>query len=645
MDKMKRTIYLKKKSLEEAKTILTSELMKLIHLGTETIPVIDAVGRVTAEPLYAKISSPPFHCAAMDGIAVKAERTYGATEESPKSLHINKEAFLVNTGNPIPHEMDAVIMIEDVHLTNSERLEIREAAYPWQHVRAMGEDVIATEMVFSENHKITPYDVGALLASGHEKIKVKKRPRVLIIPTGSELLEPGQTDLNQIIPSGIIESNSYVLHGLIIKDGGEPIRHPIIEDNPKKIKEALLSHHEGVDLILLIAGSSAGSEDYTHSIIEESGKVFVHGISMMPGKPTLIGRFKDRPIIGIPGYPVSAILAYEELVSPLLYQSLHLMKPDRMKIKVFPTRKIPSKLGTEEFLRVKVGKLGEKFFATPLPRGSGMITSLTKADGIIRIPALSEGLNENEASEVELLRPVEEILNTVVMVGSHDLTLDILENLLGKFYPPIFFSSHPVGSLGGILAVKKGICHMAGLHLLDPETGEYNFPYIRNYLGGIAVRIIHLVYREQGLIVQRENPKKINGLKDLLRKDVTFLNRQKGSGTRILLDHTLKTLLLEPSQIRGYEKEEYTHMGVASTVAGGIADAGLGILSAARAMGLDFIPIAKERYDLVIPSIHFEDKKIQRVIETICSNEFKKMVSRMGGYDVSRTGEELEIPS
>ena len=638
---MKRTIYLKKKTLAEAKTIVSTELLKLIHLGTEMIPAIHALNRVTAEPLYAKISSPPFHCAAMDGIAVKADGTYGATEESPKSLLINKEALFINTGNPIPPEMDAVIMIEDVHLIDSERLEIREAAYPWQHVRAIGEDVIATEMVFPENHKITSYDLGALLACGHQEIKVKKKPRVLIIPTGSELLETEQTDLNQNVPAGIIESNSYVFSGLIIEDGGDPVRHPIVKDDPLKIKEALLSNYEGIDLILIIAGSSAGSEDYTRSIIEESGEVFVHGISMMPGKPTLMGRFKDRPIIGIPGYPVSAIIAYEELVRSLLYQSLHLMKPDRPKIKVFPTRKIPSKLGTEEFLRVKVGKLGEKFFATPLPRGSGVITSLTKADGIIRIPMLSEGLDENEATEVELLRPVEEILNTVVMVGSHDLTLDILANLLGKFYPPIFFSSHPVGSLGGILAIKSGICHIAGIHLLDPETGEYNFPYIRHYLKGIAVRVIHLVNREQGLIIQKENPKKIKELKDLLRKDITFINRQKGSGTRILLDHTLKALLLEPSQIQGYEKEEYTHMAVATTVASGIADAGLGILSAGRAMDLDFIPIAKERYDLIIPLIHFEGEKIQRVIETIRSDEFKKMVLRMGGYDVSRTGEEL----
>jgi putative molybdopterin biosynthesis protein len=638
---MKRNIYLKKKTLEEAKRI-SSELANLIHLETETIPVVHSLGRVTAEPVFARISSPPFHCAAMDGIAVKAETTYGTTDESPKFLLVDKEAFFVNTGNPIPKGMDAVIMIENVHLVDSEKVEIREAAYPWQHVRAIGEDMIATEMVFPENHRITPYDLGALLATGYQEVSVWKKPRVLIIPTGSELLEPEKVDFNKAgLTSGIIESNSYVLGGLILEDGGDPIRHPVVEDNPEKIREALLSNYKAVDLILVIAGSSAGSEDYTHSIIEESGEILGHGISMMPGKPALIGRFKDRPIVGIPGYPVSAIIAYEQLVRPILCQSLHLMKPERRKIKAFPTRKIPSKLGTEEFLRVKVGKVGEKFFATPLPRGSGIITSLTQADGIIQIPTLSEGLNENEEVEVELLRPAEQILNTVVLVGSHDLSLDILANLLGRFYPPIFLSSHAVGSLGGILAIKNGICHVAGSHLLDPETGEYNFPYIHTYLNGIDLKLINLVFREQGLIVQRGNPKKIKALEDLLRKEITFINRQKGSGTRILLDHTLKTLSLDPNRIRGYEREEFTHMAVASTVASGIADAGLGILPAARAMNLDFIPIAKERYDLIIPTLYFGDEKIQRMIETIRSDEFKEMVFKMGGYDVSRTGEEL----
>jgi putative molybdopterin biosynthesis protein len=648
MDKMKRNIYLKKKTLEEAKTV-SLELANLIHLETEMIPVAHSLGRVIAEYLLAKISSPPFHCAAMDGIAVRVESTYGATEESPKILLIGKDAFFVNTGNPIPEGMSAVIMIEDVHLIDPERVEIREAAYPWQHVRSAGEDLIATEMVFPENHKITPYDLGALLASGYQEVRVKKKPRVLILPTGSELLEPDQSR-NRVVSTylsrpdsqpGIIESNSYVLSGLIIEDGGNPIRHPIVKDDHNEIEKTLLSNCEGADLILIIAGSSAGSEDYTRSVIEELGEVLVHGVSMMPGKPTLLGKFKERPIIGIPGYPISAIISYEELVRPILYRSLHLMNPERQKIKAFPTRKIPSKLGTEEFLRVKIGRVGEKFFATSLPRGSGMITSLTRADGIIRIPTLSEGLDENEETEVELLKPVQEILSTIVMVGSHDLTLDILANALGKFYPPIFLSSHHVGSLGGILATKNGTCHMAGIHLLDPDSGEYNFPYVHRYLKGIDVRVIHLVNREQGLIVQRGNPKKIKGLEDLLRKDISFINRQKGSGTRILLDHTLKTLSIGSDQIQGYEKEEYTHMAVASTVASGVADAGIGILSAARVLDLDFIPMGTERYDLIIPSIYFEDEKIQRMIETVRSEEFKKTVLQMGGYEVSRTGEEL----
>jgi putative molybdopterin biosynthesis protein len=636
---MKRNIYLKKKSLEEAMAI-SSRLAGLIQLGKESVPVVEAIGRVIAEPLFAKISSPPFHCAAMDGIAVRAETTYGASEDVPKTLIAGKEVFFVNTGNPIPPGMNAVIMVEELHQIDPERVEIIEAAHPWQHVRSIGEDIVATEMVFPENHKMTPYDIGALLASGHREIRVKKKPRVLILPTGSELIEPA--DITLLEPSsGIIESNSYVLSGLILEDGGEPIRHSIVKDDFSKIREALLESNKEVDLILIIAGSSAGSEDYTRSIIEENGEVYVHGISMMPGKPTLLGKFRGRPIVGIPGYPVSAIMAYEELVRPLLYRVLHLVRPERPRIKVLPTRKIPSKLGTEEFLRVNVGRVGNKFFASPLPRGSGIITSLTKADGIIRIPSLSEGLDENEETEVELLKPVEEILNTVVMVGSHDLTLDLLANLLGKYYPPIFLSSHSVGSLGGILALKSGICHIAGLHLLDPDTGEYNFSYIKNYLKGIDVKVINLVHREQGLIVQRKNPKGLKSLGDLPRGDMIFINRQKGSGTRILLDRELRDLSIDPGQIKGYEKEEFTHMAVASTVASGLVDAGLGILSAARAMDLDFISVAKERYDLVIPSLHFEDEKIQRLIAAIRSKEFKEEVLRMGGYDVSMTGDEL----
>ncbi|MGQ9509089.1 MAG: molybdopterin biosynthesis protein [Thermodesulfobacteriota bacterium] len=634
---MKRSLYLKKISLEEAKEI-SSSLANLIKLERETIPTIQALDRVTAEPTFAKVSSPPYPCAAMDGIAVKAETTYGATEESPKILNIGKEAFFVNTGNPLPPGMDAVIMIEDIYQIDSQRIEIRGGAYPWQHVRPIGEDILLSEMILPENHKITPYDIGVLLASGHLEIKVKKKPKVFILPTGSELIDP-------YIPTskllGFIETNSYLLMGRIIQDGGEPIRHPLVEDKFEKIREALFSVQEDIDLFLILAGSSAGSEDYTRSIIEESGEVLAHGVAMMPGKPTLLGKFKNRPVIGIPGYPVSAIIAYEELVSPLLHQALGLLKPSRLTIKARPIKKIPSKLGVEEFLRVKVGQVGKNLYLTPLPRGAGILTSFSRADGLVRIPTLSEGLNENEEVDVELLKPLEEVINTVVMVGSHDLTLDLLTNLLRKYYPPVFFSSHPVGSLGGIFALQEGRCHIAGMHLLDPDSGEYNFPYIQRYLKGIEVKVINLVFRQQGLIIQRGNPKGVKGLEDLKRKNLIFINRQKGSGTRILLDHALKSLLIEPSQVQGYEREEYTHMGVASMVASGIADVGLGILSVAKALNLEFVPVVKERYDLIIPSAFFKEKRIQRVIETIRSKEFKQLALNMGGYDISMTGEEL----
>ncbi|MCX8117465.1 MAG: molybdopterin biosynthesis protein [Desulfobacterota bacterium] len=639
---MRRNIYLKKISLKEAREIAL-RMADLIRLEQETLPVTQASGRVTAEPIFAKVFSPPFHCAAMDGIAVRAESTYGASESLPRVLRVGQEAVFVNTGQPIPPGMNAVIMIEEVHQIGPDEVEIRQAAHPYQHVRSIGEDIIATEMVLPENHKITPYDLGALLASGHREIAVKRQPRVLILPTGSELVDPETLDLSRPLDK-IIDSNSYVIAHLVREDGGKPIRSPIVEDDAEKIRQALLAKVEEVDLILILAGSSAGSEDYTRLLIETSGEVYAHGIAMMPGKPTLLGRFLHRPIVGIPGYPVSAIMAYEELVRPLLYRTLHLTEPKRIRIKAIPSRKIPSKLGTEELLRVNVGKIQERYIASPLPRGAGLLSSLTKADGILRIPPDSEGLEEQQEVEVELLRPLEEIHHTVVMVGSHDLTLDLLGRFLRQTYPPLFLSSHSVGSLGGILAIRDEICHFAGMHLLDPDTGEYNFPYLRKYLKKVDFKVINLVHREQGLILQRNNPKGIKGLADLVREDLTFVNRQKGSGTRILLDQELKKLSLDPARIRGYENEEYSHMTVASLVAHGRVDAGLGILSAAKAMGLDFIPIVRERYDLVIPASHLKDERVQKVIETIRSKRFKEEVLRLGGYDVSMTGEELLSP-
>jgi putative molybdopterin biosynthesis protein len=295
----------------------------------------------------------------------------------------------------------------------------------------------------------------------------------------------------------------------------------------------------------------------------------------------------------------------------------------------------------EEFVRVKIGLVGDRAVATPLPRGAGCITSITEADGIIRIPAHVEGLADNKTVNAELLRPARSVGNTLIAVGSHDNSLDVLADELRAQDASLSLSSSHVGSMGGLMAVKRGLCHLAGTHLLDEKDGSYNISYIRKYLADVPVRLVHLVMREQGLILPPGNPKAIRGLEDLVREDVRLVNRQGGSGTRILLDFRLKQLGLAPADIRGYDREEFTHMAVAVAVLSGAADVGLGIHAAARALGLEFIPVVTEQYDVVIPEMHFESDALQLLLSVIRSPAFTKRVAALGGYDTRRSGELL----
>ncbi|MCU0591151.1 MAG: molybdopterin biosynthesis protein, partial [Desulfobacterales bacterium] len=365
--------------------------------------------------------------------------------------------------------------------------------------------------------------------------------------------------------------------------------------------------------------------------------------TIMPGKPAVVGAVGETPVFGIPGYPVSAIIVFEQLVRPLLAAFLKQSEPPRETVTVTPTRKMASKLGLEEFVRVKLGEVGGRMVATPLPRGAGSITSITEADGIVRIPADTEGIKENASATAELLRPVSELRRTIVIVGSHDNTLDVLADQLKAAQAGVTLSSSHVGSMGGLMAIKRGACHLAGSHLLDAEDGTYNVSYIRKYLSGRPIKLVNLVYRDNGLIVPRGNPKAIRGMEDLIRTDVTFINRQAGSGTRILLDYRLRQLGIEPAQIKGYEAEEFTHMSVAVAVLSGSADAGLGIHAAAKALDLDFIPVVNERYDLVIPAEHFSFESIQTLLGIISSAEFKHRVEALGGYSTHSTGEIIDI--
>ena len=635
-----RNIYLNMKTLKEAQEILLKEFPLSDVLSNEFLSVPDAVGRVLAEPVTASLSSPNYHLSAMDGIAVKAKNTFGAGETRPKELIIGKDAFYVNTGHVLPENTDSVIMIEYVNVLDEKRIEIEAPAFPWQHVRKVGEDIVATELLFPRNHVVTPYCIGALLSGGVLSVLVKKKPKVLVIPTGSELVDWRESSLKDLKPGQVLETNSFVLGKLIESSGGAYVRHEMLTDDQKKIQQAVEDGVNGdFNMVLTMGGSSAGSEDYTKSVISNLGKVLVHGVTIMPGKPILIGKIKDKPVFGIPGYPVSAIIAFEQFVRPLLYKMLGQPEIERQRIQVEPTKKIPSKLGVEEFIRVKLGAVGNKIVAIPLPRGAGCITSITEADGIIRVPNNVEGIKPQEPATVELLHPLSLIKNTIVAVGSHDNTLDIIADQIKAGHSSLTLSSSHVGSMGGLMAIKKGVCHLAGSHLLDTDDGSYNISYIKKYLPNTKVKLINLVFRDQGLIVSPGNPKTIKGIEDLDRNDITFINRQAGSGTRILLDYKLNQLGMEPEKISGYDNEEFTHMSVAVAVLSGSVDVGLGIFAAAKALNLDFIPVVTEQYDLIIPEEYFEWENIRILLETISTKEFKDRVEALGGYSTEKTGE------
>lgn len=632
-----RKVYLDNKPLQEALDMYFQALDNQIWGGSavESIPVDEALGRITAQPQIARNSSPHYHASAMDGVAVKSERTYGASETTPIRLNIPEDAIVVDTGDPLPEGFDAVIMVEHLHPVSDNQVEIIAAAAPWQHVRPLGEDIVATEMILPANHLIGPYDIGALLAGGILEIEVKRVPRVAVIPTGTELVQPGTS-----LKSGdIVEYNSRVLGGLIQTWGGKPERFPIVIDNYEQIKATVQQAVQEYDLVVVNAGSSAGTEDFTASVVAELGQLICHGIAIKPGKPAILGIVQGKPVVGVPGYPVSAALTCETFVKPLLTRWLGYELGQRPQATALMSRKVTSPMGAEEFLRVKLGQVGDKVIATPMSRGAGVITSLVRADGLVTIPRLQEGLEAGQEVQVKLYHSLDDIRQTCVVIGSHDITLDLIANQIKLKWPGWSLSSAHVGSLGGLMALRRGEAHLAGIHLLDEATGEYNLAYVQKYLGDRPVVLMNLALREQGLIVPKGNPKGIQGLEDLKRTDVTFINRQRGSGTRVLLDYRLKELGLNPEEIHGYQREEFTHMTVAAAVMGGTADAGLGIYAAAQALDLDFIPVGSERYDLLILGEYWASPHVQHLRALLAEQDFRQQVANLGGYDVQLMGQ------
>jgi len=626
MNKMRRSIYIDNIDVDKAKEKYYKRLA--IKPQWEEIDVLESLNRVSFEAQYAKISSPNYNAAAMDGILVESMKTIGATTTSPKLLEEGKDFIYVNTGNMVVEPYDAVIMIEDVIEIEKGKVQILKAAHPWQHIRPIGEDIVATEMVVPSRHKIRPIDLGALISGGIQRLKVYRKPKVGILPTGTEIIEK----IDRLEPGKIIDSNSRVFEALVQEDGGIPNRYSPIEDDYGKLKKAILKGVKENDILIIGAGSSAGTKDYVVHVIEELGEVVIHGVALKPGKPTILGIIEDKPVIGIPGYPVSSYLVFETFVRPLILKYIGLEEEEDLIVEAISSKKIVSSLKSRELVRVNLGYVDDKLVATPLSSGAGVTMSLVKADGIAIIPQNLEGVEAGDKVNVRLLKPLSQIKRTLVSIGSHDIIMDILGDMM-------HLTSGHVGSMGGILAMKRGECHIAPIHLLDLETGEYNISYVKRYFPGQKMAIIKGVKRHQGFIVEKGNPKGIKDFSDLLREDVIYVNRQRGAGTRILLDYYLNKENIDPTNIKGYDREMTTHMAVATAVKTGSATVGLGIYSAAKASDLDFIDIAYEDYDFLLPYELLEDERVKKFIRTLKSKEFKERVEALGGYGFENIGE------
>ena len=627
--------YLTNVSLERAKE---EYLRLLINNGmgaeSETIPVIEAAGRTLAGPVYAHISAPHYNACAMDGIALVAKLTGGASETAPVTLGAGQYVW-VNTGDALPEGCDAVVMTEDVIEAGEAEVKLYEAAVPWQHIRQIGEDICAGEMILPSYSRITPAALGALMAGGITETAVIKRPLVGIIPTGDELVTP-TSDPKQ---GDIIEFNSSIFSAMMCDWGADVLTFPIVRDDRAKIREAIRSALDKCDIVIVNAGSSAGSEDYAAEAIAETGTVLHHGIAIKPGKPAILGYSGAKPVLGVPGYPVSGIIVIEQILRPIVeYLSRKYPTPYQYEDAVL-SKAIVSTLKYQEFVRVRMGYVEGRLIASPLSRGSGVVSSFMKADGIIEVPQGTEGYESGAEVKVRLLKPVEELKRNLVVIGSHDPLLDEISEILCVKYGDVSMSSAHVGSMGGLMAVRRGEAHLAGTHLLDEKTGEYNVSFIKRFFPNGGVRLVSCVKRSQGLMVRKGNPKNIMGVADLVREDVRYVNRQKGSGTRILIDYLCSKHGIETSAIYGYSREEYTHTSVAALIEADSADAGLGIYSAAKLYGLDFLPICDEQYDLLVPDHAWDTPMMQKLLEVLKSEEFRNRLDALGGYKFENAGD------
>ena len=600
--------------------------LRMEPLGEETVPLAAARGRVLARDVVAPLDVPGFDRASVDGFALRAEDTADATEAQPALLRLNSEiltpgvapsqavtpgtATLIATGGMVPRGADAVVMVEQTELLDDAppsgsvpAIELSRAAASGQFVAFAGSDIARGETVLRRGCPLTSREIGMIAAVGLAAVPVWRRPRVAVFSTGDEIVAPG----SPIRPGQVFDSNAAILAAAIEEAGGELIPLGIVPDDAGALQARLQQALAAGDMVLLSGGTSKGAGDLAYQAVARLGDlgVVVHGVALKPGKPLCLAVHGSKPVVVLPGFPTSAIFTFHEFVAPVIraFAGLAAARPEMVDA-TLPLR-IPSERGRTEYVMVSLLEGPEGgLLAYPTAKGSGAVTGFAQADGFFAVPAPAEAVPAGTAVRVQLIGAGLRMADLVV-VGSHCVGLDMLVGLLER--DGLRVKSLAVGSSGGLAAARRGECDVAGIHLLDPASGEYNHPFLT---GGL--RLAPGYGRLQG-VVFRPDDTRFSGLADaadtMRVTGALMVNRNAGSGTRILIDR-----VLGGARPPGYSAQTKSHNAVAVAVAQGRADWGVAIATVAAEYGLGFLPLQAEQYDFVVPEARFDRAPVQRFL-------------------------------
>ncbi len=600
--------------------------------------ITEALGYVLTEDITAHRNVPHYAASAVDGYAVNASSTIGASRATPVFLKPSDYHWM-NTGADIPGWANAVLMIEDSSLEGDDLL-VFKSLTPSANVRPLGEDVMAGQIIAREGDVVTPALISLFLCAGIETVPVYDKPRTLYIPTGDEIIPRGEWLSDPHPKSGTVaESNSLFIEASFKEWGFDVDVLPVVPDVPEILKEKLIYGVENYDLVMVGAGSAKGRRDHTLEVFEETGEVLFRWLRMKPGRPAMAARIKGKPAVCLPGFPMSTTVVLWSIVYPLLNMLSaknedpgYLIKTAAGCRETWQTKLLvqhSSSPGIQEWLRVKTAKVGDTLYSWALTSGASVLWALAEADGIALLQ--SSALECEKGTDVTVwMRRSVDLDRRILFQGSDDPAIQLLVTPIRRRGGD--FVSRAVGSMGGLAALSRGECHLAAAHLLDERDGKYNDSFIERFSNGAKWERILVFFRTQGIIVQAGNPKNITSFEDLCMGDNIFSNRQPGAGTRVLFDHLLRKSGRSPSDIKGYEQLCTTHMEAANRVFTGLADATLGIKSAADALKLDFIPLTEEPYELVIPEEYMGHTAVRALLESLKDSEWRKTVEAMGGY-------------